>query len=83
MVAHAFPDLISDLSTVEKAENALSLMLTRTGDPRRAETGVSPLGKVAKSGTYQTRLKNMISFQDFAKRCKYRKISGDCSWLTR
>ena len=63
-----FPDLISDLSTVEKAENALSLMLTRTGDPRRAETGVSPLGKVAKSGTYQARLKNMISFQDFAKK---------------
>jgi len=63
-----FPDLISDLSTVEKAENALSLMLTRTGDPRRAETGVSPLGKVAKSGTYQSRLKNMISFQDFAKK---------------
>ena len=63
-----FPDFISDLSTVEKAENALSLMLTRTGDPRRAETGVSPLGKVAKSGTYQARLKNMISFQDFAKK---------------
>ena len=63
-----FPDLISDLSTVEKAENALSLMLTRTGDPRRTETGVSPLGKVAKSGTYQARLKNMISFQDFAKK---------------
>ena len=41
-----FPDLISDLSTVEKAENALSLMLTRTGDPRKQRQGSALLERL-------------------------------------
>ena len=65
-----FPDLISDLSTVEKAQNALSLMLTRTGDPR-AETGVKPSWKGCKIWNLsKARLKNELVFKTLQKKMR-------------
>ena len=68
-VLSRFPDLVNDLETVDKAENALSLMLTKTGDPRLKSNRARLKGKgVGVKGTYQEKLDNKKTFYDFAKK---------------
>ena len=63
--APRFPDIVSDLASVESAEKLLLRRIRETGDPRAATTKGSPLGNnVPPEGFYQQRLANEISYKN-------------------
>ena len=63
--APRFPDVVSDLASVESAENLLRRRIRQTGDPRAATPDGSPLGdNVPPEGFYQKTLANEISYKN-------------------
>ena len=63
--APRFPDVVSDLASVESAENLLRRRIRQTGDPRAATPDGSPLGNnVPPKGFYQETLANEISYKN-------------------
>lgn len=63
--APRFPDIVSDLASVESAEKLLLRRIRETGDPRAATPEGSPLGNnVPPEGFYQQRLSNEISYKN-------------------
>ena len=63
--APRFPDVVSDLASVESAENLLRRRIRETGDPRAATPAGSPLGNnVPPEGFYQKELANQISYKN-------------------
>jgi len=63
--APRFPDVVSDLASVESAEKLLRRRIRQTGDPRATTPDGSPLGNnVPPEGFYQKELANQISYKN-------------------